>query len=83
MKAKEIKSAPVTRKKTAHISEKPLLERNADSPKKSHKQKSQPKPVAHAAEQHTIFGVHEHHQHEVNKLQHSDPELWHRIRSWN
>lgn len=36
-----------------------------------------------SAHEHTIFGVHPEHQAHVNRLQHTDPELWHRIRSWN
>jgi hypothetical protein len=36
-----------------------------------------------SAHDHTIFGVHPEHQAHVNRLQHTDPELWHRIRSWN
>lgn len=50
-------------------------------------EQSPDKSVTHtttkSAHVHTIFGVHAEHQAQVNMLQHTDPELWHRIRSWN
>lgn len=62
-------------KKTTHgktVMEKPFLESKKESD-----------GSAKPSHEHTIFGVHEHHQAHVNRLKHTDPDLWNRIRSWN
>lgn len=83
MKAKEVahkkagikqKPAPKTSVKIkpepAPVMEKPVLEQ-----KPVHKEDT--------SHEHTVFGVHDHHQAHVNRLKHTDPDLWNRIRSWN
>jgi hypothetical protein len=59
------------KKPAASIMEKPFLEA------------AQVHELSEASHEHTIFGVHAHDQSHVNRLKHTDPELWNRIRSWN
>ena len=40
-------------------------------------------PTTDMTHAHTIYGVHPEHQAHVNRLAHTDPELWTRLRSWN